>query len=65
MNIIWRLAKDLDLPEFRSYGGLKGPKIENEALRNNVLSSLHPMDENPRRHEQGYGPVMMFELNLE
>ena len=38
-------------PEFWSYGRLKGPKIENEALRNNVLSSLHPMDENIRRHD--------------
>ena len=28
------------------------PKIEYEALKNNVLSSLCPMDENPRRHEQ-------------
>ena len=52
--MIWRLAKDLDLPEFWPYGHLKGPKIENEALKNNVLSSLHPMDENSRRHEQGY-----------
>ena len=52
--MIWRLAKDLDLPEFWPYGRLKGRKIENEALKNNVLSSLRPMDENPRRHEQVY-----------
>ena len=32
--------------------GLKGPTIENEALKNNVLSSLYPMDDNPRTHEQ-------------
>ena len=53
LNMIWRLAKDLDLPEFWPYGHLKDPKIENEALKNKVLSSLRPMDENPRRHEQG------------
>ena len=35
-------------------GGLKVPKIENEALKNNVLSSLRPMDENPIRHEQDF-----------
>ena len=29
--MIWRLAKDLDLPELWPYGRLKGPKIENEA----------------------------------
>ena len=50
--MIWRLAKDPDLPEFWPYPRLKGPKIENEALKNNVLSSLHPMDSNPRQHEQ-------------
>ena len=50
--MIWIVAKDLDLPEFWPYGRLKGPKIENEALRNNVLSSLCPMDENLGRHEQ-------------
>ena len=31
MNMIWRLVKDLDLPEFWPYGCLKVPKIENEA----------------------------------
>ena len=51
--MIWRLAKDLDLPEFWPYGRLKGPKIENEARKNNVLSSVRPMDKNPRQHEQG------------
>ena len=51
--MICRLVKDLDLPEFWPYGRLKGPKIENEVLKNNLLSSLRPMDENPRRHEQG------------
>ena len=50
--MIWRLVKDLDLPEFWPYGGLKVPKVGNEALRNNVLSSLRPMDENPKQHEQ-------------
>ena len=44
--------RTLDLPELWPYGRLKGPKIEYEALKNNVLSSLGPMDENPRRHEQ-------------
>ena len=42
--MIWRLFKDLDPPE---YGRLKILKIENEALKNNALSSLGPMDENP------------------
>ena len=28
------------------------PKIE--ALKNNVLSSLRPMDKNPRQHEQDF-----------
>ena len=50
--MICRLAQDLDLPEFGPYGHLKGPKTENEALKNNVLSSLRPMDENPRQHEK-------------
>ena len=48
--MIWRIAKDLDLPEFGPYGHLKGPKIENEVLKHTVLSSLHPIDEN----EQGF-----------
>ena len=52
LNMIWRLAQDLDLPEFWPYGHLKGPETENEALRNNVLSSLCPMDQNSRRHEK-------------
>ena len=52
--MIWRIAKDLDLHEFWPYGCLRGPKIENEALKNNLLSSLRAMDENPRRHEQGF-----------
>ena len=51
--MIWRLAQDLYLPEFWPYGHLKGPETENEALKNNVLSSLRPMDENSRRHEKG------------
>ena len=51
--MIWKLAKDLDLHEFWPYERLKGLKIETEALENNVLSSLRPMDENPRWHEQG------------
>ena len=50
--MIWRLAKGIDLPiGLSSRPTLKGPKIENEALKNNVLSSLRTMDENPRRHE--------------
>ena len=52
LNMIWRLAKDLDLPEFWPYGQFKASKIENEALKNNVLSSFRPVDENLRRHEQ-------------
>ena len=39
----WKLAQDFDLPEFWPYGHLKGPKIENEELKNNVLSSLCPI----------------------
>ena len=50
--MIWRFAKDLDLPENWPYGRLKGQKIENETIENNVLSSLRPMEENPERHEQ-------------
>ena len=52
--IFWsfRSQKQKDLSEFWPYGRLKGPKIQNEALKNNVLSSLCPMDRNPRRHEQ-------------
>ena len=45
--MIWRLVKDLDPPEFWPYERLKVLKIENEASKNNVLSSLRPMDENP------------------
>ena len=56
--MILRLAKYLDLPEFWPYGRLKGPKIENEAWKNNVLSSLRPMDENPGRHEQVYSLLL-------
>ena len=37
LNMIWRLAKYVDLPEFWPYGRLKGPKIENEASKNIVL----------------------------
>ena len=47
------LAKDLDLPDLWPYGRLKGQKIENVALKNNALSSLRPMDELSRQHEQG------------
>ena len=53
--MIWRLAKHLDLPEFDPMKYTKGPKIENEAWTNNVLSSF-PMDENPRRHENNILP---------
>ena len=52
--MIWRLVEDLDPPEFWPYGRLKVPKIENGARKNNVHSSLRPMEENPRRHEQDY-----------
>ena len=37
--MIWRLAKDIDLPIWAS----QGPKIENEALKDNVFSSLRWM----------------------
>ena len=40
--MIWRLVKDLDQPEFWSYGHLKEPKIENKASKNIVLSSFRP-----------------------
>ena len=33
LNMIWRLAQDLDQPEFWPCGRLKGPKITNEALK--------------------------------
>jgi hypothetical protein len=55
--MIWRLVIELDLPEFWPHGRLKGPKTENEALENNVLSSVRPMHKNPRRHEQGYNDL--------
>ena len=60
LELIWRLAKDLYLPECWPYGHLKGPKIENEARKNNVLLSLRPMDENPGRHEQVYMKSLTF-----
>ena len=44
-NMIWRLSKDLGLPEIWPYGDLKGPEIENKALKNNILSSLRLMDD--------------------
>ena len=44
-----RLAKELDLPEFWPYGHLKGPKIENEASKIIVLSSLRPCTKIARR----------------
>ena len=62
LNMIWRLFKDLDLPEFWPYGGLKVPKIKNEALKNNLLSPLRPMDKNPRRHEQVYKSFFFSKL---
>ena len=46
LNMIWRLAKDLDLPEIWPYGYLMGLRIKNEAYKTNVFSSLLPMDEN-------------------
>ena len=33
LNMIWRLAQDLDQPEFWPCGRLKGPKITNEAQK--------------------------------
>ena len=50
--MIWILVKDLDPPEIWPYECLKVPKIENEALKNIVLSTLHPKDENLKWHEQ-------------
>ena len=53
LNMIWRFVKDLDLPKFWPYGGLKVPKIKNEALKNNLLSTLRGRKfKNSRRHEQ-------------
>ena len=51
----------MDALEFWPYGHLKGPKTENEALENNVLSSLRPMDENTRRHEKVFSFAYYFE----
>ena len=54
----------------RAYGHLKVPKIENEAITNNILSSLRPIDENLRRHEQDSGfqtlrhPLFLSNFNL-
>ena len=52
--MIWRLAQDLDLPEFWPYGHLKGPETENEALKKERTFVISPMDENSRRHEKVY-----------
>ena len=54
LNMIWRLAKDHDLPEFWPYVRLKGPKIENETSKNIVLSSCRPWTKITGRHEQVY-----------
>ena len=64
--MIWRLTKDLDLPVFWPYGRLKAPRIENEAVKNNVLWSLRPMDKNPRGHEQVYRlPILLSEKDFD
>ena len=42
LDMIWRLVTGLYLPDFLPYGRPKGPKIENEASKNIVLSSLRP-----------------------
>ena len=34
LHMIWRLAKDHDLPKIWPYGRLKSPKIENETSKN-------------------------------
>ena len=53
--MIWRLAKDHDLPKFcHSYGHLEGQKIENETSTNIVLSSFRPWTKITGRHEQVY-----------
>ena len=52
LNMIWRLVNDLDQPKFWSYGHLKDPKMENEASKNILLSSLRPWTKIARRHEQ-------------
>ena len=52
LNMIWKLAKDLNQPEFWPYGHLKVPKIENEASKNIVLSSFRPWTKIVGRHEQ-------------
>ena len=54
LNMIWRLAKDHDLPEFWPYGRLKGQKIESETSKNIVLSSFRPWTKITGRHEQVY-----------
>ena len=54
LNIIWRLDKDHDLPNFWSYGGHKSQKIENETSKNIVLSSNCPWRKITRWHEQVY-----------
>ena len=54
LNMIWRLAKEHDLPKFCPYGHLEGQKIENETSTNIVLSSFRPWTKITGRHEQVY-----------
>ena len=54
LNMIWRLAKDHDLPKFWPYGRLKSPKIENETSKNIVLLSFRQWTKITGRHEQVY-----------
>ena len=52
LNMIWRLSKDVDLPELWAYEHFKGQKIENKASKNIVLSSLRPWTKIASWHEQ-------------
>ena len=52
LNMILRLSKDLGLPELWPYERFKVPKIENEASKNIVLSSLRPWTKIDGQHEQ-------------
>ena len=42
----------------------QGSKNWNEALKSNILSSLHPMDENPGGHEQVFNLDKIKQLNV-
>ena len=56
--MVWRIAKDLDLPEFLPHGYLKGPKIKNENKRKeNIFSSQNNVPEDMKKTQINWGWV--------